>query len=65
MTNDFIEDAADLLDQSDEPYIIIVGRGNSMIFTSNVGGNNIKILEEWLISGHWNQMLEDHLKKIK
>lgn len=65
MTNDFIEDAADLLDQSPEPYIIIVGRGNTMIFTSNFGDNNIKVLEEWLSSGHWNQILKDHLKKLK
>lgn len=65
MTNDFIEDAADLLDQSPEPYMIIVGRKNLMLVTSNFGDENIALLEDWLASGYWNQVLKDHIKQLK
>lgn len=65
MTNDFIDDAADVLDQSLEPYIIIVGRGQKLVLTSNFGEDNLEVLETWLHSGHWNLLLKDHIKEIK
>jgi hypothetical protein len=62
MTNDFLESASELLDMSGEPYIIVVGRKGITKTVANFGSDNRKMLECWLESGHWNKILENHLR---
>ena len=63
MTLDFIEDAADALDKSDAPYIIVFGIANSTRLLSNLELSDKEMLRGWLESGHWNQILKDHLDR--
>jgi hypothetical protein len=62
MTNDFLEDASDILDESGEPYIIFVGRGAITRIFSNLGPENRAMIQDWIATDHLNDILRDHLK---
>jgi hypothetical protein len=64
MTNDFLEDASDILDESGEPYLIIVGRGGSSYVYSNMGPEHRQMLQDWLATDHVNDILRDQLQII-
>jgi len=64
MTNDFLEDASDILDESGEPYLIIVGRSGMTRTYSNTGPEHRQMLQDWLATDHVNDILRDQLQII-
>jgi len=64
MTNDFLEDASDILDESGEPYIIVVGRGSSTYVYSNMGEEHRRMLQDWLATDHLNDVIRDQLEHL-
>lgn len=65
MTNDFIEDACDVLDQCDAPYIILFGDGGSTKVVSNLESYHLPMLERWVDDGHINQIFRDHIRSMR
>lgn len=65
MTNDFIEDACDILDKSGSPYIILVGDEVLTKVFSNIGKENIEMIKEWIDNGHIINIFKEHIKIIE
>lgn len=65
MTLDFIEDACEILDKDDAPYILFVGDVRVTRIFSNIGEDNLDMLEGWLEDGHWEAMLREHIEKVR
>jgi hypothetical protein len=61
MTQDFIEDASDILAMSGQPYIIIFGVDDRTIVHSNMHLEDHKTLSLWVENGHFLQIMKDHL----
>ena len=61
MTHDFIEDASDALSQGGQPFLIVVLTGDSAIVHSALEEEQPSVLRDWLESGHWNLILQEHL----
>jgi hypothetical protein len=63
MSNDFIEDACDILDRTEAPYIILVGDGPATKVFSNLGEENKAMMERWVDDGHIQQIFRDHFNQ--
>lgn len=62
MTTDFLEDACDSLDLSEDPYIIITGiPGTDRMRISSNLGDGVARLRELLATGEIHDALQDHL----
>lgn len=65
MSWDNVEEACDILDKEQYPYILLLGNGNRTKIYANTGKDNLPMLEEWLETGHFNNILREHIKHIK
>jgi hypothetical protein len=65
MSLDLIEDALDLLDKDERPWLLVLGDGKKTRLFSNLGENNLDMLKGWVWEGHWNHMLEEHIRHIE
>lgn len=65
MTTDFLEDAADVLDKCESPYIIFLGDGDMMRISTNVGEECIPVFEEWLAEGYLDSLLRDMIQSLR
>lgn len=65
MTNDFIDDACDLLDRSGGPYVVLFGDGPVTKVVSNLGDENLPMIEDWIESGHIELIFQNHIERIK
>ncbi len=65
MTNDFIEDACDMLDRSGQPYIIFVGDGPVTKTFSNLTQSDREMLERWIDNGHALELFRTILSKYE
>ena len=64
MTQDFIEDACDALAQGGQSFLIVVLTGDSAIVHSALDEEHPAELRDWLDSGHWNLILQEHLDSL-
>jgi len=55
----------DVLDQSDDLYLILVSRGSVTKAFSNFGKEEIPILKDWIIHRHVDQIIRDQIKIIQ
>jgi hypothetical protein len=64
MTQDFIEDAAESLAQGGQAFLIVVLGEDSSIIHSCLDTEHPAALHDWLTSGHWNRILQEHLDSL-
>lgn len=63
-TWDFIDEADRILREGDEVFILFVGSGKSTRIVSNHAAENREMLERWIDSGFWNDLLRKHLENL-
>ena len=64
MTQDFIDDACDALAQGGQAFLIVVLGEDSSIIHSCLDVEHPSVLHDWLTSGHWNLILQEHLDSL-
>ncbi len=55
----------DILDQSEDLYVILVNRGDLTKVFSNFTKKELPILRDWLIYGHMDEIIQDQIKAIE
>ena len=64
MTQDFIADACDALVQGRQAFLIVVFTKDSSIVHSSLDEKHPSVLHDWMTSGHWNLILQEHLDSL-